>query len=516
METKLAVPIAADNLEKAKEQIKAAVAGGAEMLELRSDYLAALSVGLVRELIGEVRTIAGEKIPVVVTCRDKRQGGAIGYPDQLRVEVLSGALEAGAELIDFEYTNFLNTENQEKIKRALSQSLKGRLILSAHNFETKFDNIEKLYRQILTMYPAAIPKLVYTANHINDCFEGFDLLHKRSGEQIIFCMGAAGLFSRIVAKKLNSFLTFASIDKKTATAPGQLTLEEFKGLYRVDSIDSATKFYGVIANPVAHSLSPAVHNACFGAAKMNKLYLPLLVGGGTKELNGFLNNVIARRWLDFGGFSVTIPHKQSALNYVRARDGFVDLLVEKIGAINTLLIGPDSKLSACNTDYASALDLIFLTFRESGADLKDMPTVVIGAGGVARTLVAGLKDSGAKITICNRTVERAEKLAGEFDCEFAPLDELVNIQMSLVVNCTSVGMYPNVNATPLPKECLKEDMVVFDSIYNPRETLLLRQAKEAGAKTIDGLSMFVNQAVVQSKLFTGKKANPKVIRKVVG
>ena len=172
--------------------------------------------------------------------------------------------------------------------------------------------------------------------------------------------------------------------------------------------------------------------------------------------------------------------------------------------------------SACNTDYASALDLIFLTFRESGADLKDMPTVVIGAGGVARTLVAGLKDSGAKITICNRTVERAEKLAGEFDCEFAPLDELVNIQMSLVVNCTSVGMYPNVNATPLPKECLKEDMVVFDSIYNPRETLLLRQAKEAGAKTIDGLSMFVNQAVVQSKLFTGKKANPKVIRKVVG
>ena len=516
METKLAVPIAADNLEKAKEQIKAAVAGGAEMLELRIDYLAALSVDLVRKLIGQVRTIAGEKIPLVVTCRDKRQGGAIGYPDQLRVQVLCCALDAGAELIDFEYENFLHTENQEKIRRALSQSLKGRLILSAHNFETKFDNIEKLYRQILTIHPAAIPKLVCTANHINDCFAGFDLLHKRSGEQIIFCMGAAGLFSRIIAKKLNSFLTFASIDEKTATAPGQLTLEEFKGLYRADSIDSDTKFYGVIANPVGHSLSPAVHNACFSNKKMNKLYLPLLVGGGGKELNSFLNNIIARRWLDFGGFSITIPHKQRALNYVMAKDGFVDPLVEKIGAINTLIIGPDSKLSAYNTDYASALDLIFLTIRESGADLKDMPTAILGAGGVARTLIAGLKDAGAKITIYNRTLARAEKLAGEFDCEFAPLDELVNVRASLVVNCTSVGMYPNVNATPLPKECLKEDMVVFDSIYNPRETLLLKQAKEVGAKTIDGVSMFVNQALVQSKLFTGKNVNPKVIRKIVG
>jgi len=513
--TYLAVPIAAQNLDQARQQIRAAQASGAEMLELRTDYFENLNVDLVKKLIVEARSAAKPSLPVIVTCRDKKQGGVIDYPQQLRIEVLTAALKAGAEFIDCEYDNFLSAEVQEKIKVALAEGSKTRLILSAHNFDSRFEDIDGLYEDILTVYPAAIIKLVYIAKHINDCFEAFDLLANRSGDLIVFCMGAAGIISRIIGKKLNSFVTFASIDDKSATAPGQLTIEQLKKLYRYDYINADTELFGVIADPVGHSLSPAIHNACFADKGMNKLYLPLLVEGGQREFDEFLNNILSRGWLDFAGFSVTIPHKQNALNYVRTNQGFVEPLAEKIGAVNTLLIEADGKLSAYNTDYTAALDAITSTLNITRADLKDLAVAVIGAGGVARAIVAGLTDTGAKVKIYNRTFKKAEKLAADFGCEFAGLDDLRTLDAKLLINCTSVGMYPNIDATPLPQECSKKDMAVFDTVYNPAETLLLKQAKETKAKTIDGLLMFINQARSQFKLFTGQNANTELMRKVI-
>ena len=513
--TYLAVPIAAQNLNEARQQIKAAIAAGAEMLELRTDYLENLSVDLVKKLIAETKSATSRGLPIIVTCRDEKQGGARTYPQQLRIDVLTSALKAGAEFIDFEYENLLSVENQERIQKALSQNSKSRLILSAHNFETKFDNIGKLHRDISTVCPAAIAKLVYNANHINDCFEAFDLLANSSGDSIVFCMGDAGLISRIIAKKLNSFLTFASIDDKSATASGQLAVEQLKKLYRYDDINTDTELFGVIADPVGHSLSPAIHNACFADKGMNKLYLPLLLEGGQREFDLFLNNVVSREWLDFGGFSVTIPHKQNALNYVRANRGFAEPLAEKIGAVNTLLINADGKLSAYNTDYGAALDSITSTLGITRADLKGLAVAVIGAGGVARAMVAGLSAAGAKIKIYNRTIERGEKLAADFGCDFGGLDELPTLDVKLLINCTSIGMYPNIDASPFPQECLKKDMAVFDTVYNPAETLLLKQAKETKAKTIDGLSMFINQACSQFKLFTGQNADIEIMKKTI-
>jgi len=515
METKLAVPIAAKDLDTAKGQVKKSLAAGAEMLELRTDYLECLSADLVNNLIAFVKSDSDKRLPIIVTCRDKRQGGVMDYPQQLRVDVLTSALKAGAEFIDFEYDNYLSMEVQEKIRLALSRSSRGRLILSAHNFETRFANIGKLYRDILAVCPEAIPKLVYKANHINDCFEAFDLLHQTSGERIVFCMGEAGLISRIIAKKLNSFVTFASIDDQSATAPGQLTIEQFKKLYRYDYIKSDTELFGVIAEPVAHSLSPAIHNACFAEKLMNKLYLPLLVKGGQQEFDSFLHSALFRKWLNFGGFSVTIPHKQNALNFTRVNQDFIEPLAEKIGAVNTLVISTGGKLSAYNTDYSAALDAITSTLGISRADLKDMPVAIIGAGGVARAIVAGLSDAGAKIKIYNRTVTRGEKLAAEFNCDFAPLDDLKNIDAKLLINCTSIGMYPNVDATSIPQEYLKKGMAVFDTVYNPSKTLLLKEAKKKRAKTIDGISMFVNQGLAQFKLFTNTDGNAELMRKIV-
>jgi 3-dehydroquinate dehydratase/shikimate dehydrogenase len=492
-----------------------ALAAGAEILELRTDYLENLTVDLVKDLIAVTRNATEQPVPLIVTCRDFKQGGVRPYSEQLRIEILTEAVINGCDFIDCEYDNFIYPAAQATLKPVLADNPKIRLILSIHNFKSRFEDINGLYQDILKVYPTAIPKLVYTANHINDCFEAFDLLHNTGGDSIVFCMGAGGLVSRIIAKKLGSFVTFASINAEAATAPGQLTIEQFKGLYRYDNIDSDTELFGVIADPVGHSLSPAIHNACFADESMNKLYLPLLVEGGREEFDEFLNNVLAREWLDFKGFSVTIPHKQNALDFVKAKDGFIEPLADKIGAVNTLIIGTDGKLSAYNTDYAAALDAITSTMGITRADLKDLPVAVIGAGGVARAIVAGLSDVGAKIKIYNRTLEKAEKLAAEFNCDFAGLDDLPNVETKLLINCTSIGMHPNIDATPFPQEGLKEDMVVFDTVYNPAETLLLKQAQEAGAKTIDGISMFVNQGLAQFKLFTGTDGNAELMRKTI-
>jgi len=519
--TYLTVPIAASDVKQAREQINSARLGAAEMLELRTDYLTGLNTSILRQLIEDAKQT---ELPVVVTCRDKRQGGAREYSLQLRSQILAEAIAAGADFIDCEYENFLVPEIQEKIKTALTRSPRARLILSAHNFEGRFADINKLYRDILTVFPESIPKLVYTANHISDCFDAFDLLNKKGGDPdkigIVFCMGQSGLISRIIAKKLGSFVTFASIDDESATAPGQLTIERLKHFYRYDSINAETGLFGVIGCPVGHSLSPAIFNGAFEEASLNKIYLPLLVDGGKAGFESFMGGVFSRPWLGFRGFSVTIPHKQNALEFVREHEGFVEPLAGKIGAINTLVIesratSDGQRISGYNTDYAGAMEAITSSLGVGRGELKGKSVAVIGAGGVARAIVAGLSDAGAKIVIYNRTVERGEKLAAEFNCDFAPLNDLSNLSAELLINCTSIGMHPNTNATPVAKEYIKNDMVVFDTVYNPPQTLLLKQAKDKGAKTIDGLSMFVNQAVAQFKFFTGKDADTKLMRKLV-
>ena len=584
--TYLAVPISAQSTDQARRQVADAVSAGAEMLELRTDYLDRLDKDSVAALIAAAKSSIPASMPVIVTCRDSREGGVGNRPEALRIEVLLAAIEAGADFIDLEYANFVQPQIGQKIRSALAGCPRSRLILSAHDFRGKLADIRQFCRDIQQAFPVAIPKLVYTANHINDCFDAFDLLHDgnvapppsgvkdpsrgRLGymatpDLIVLCMGQPGLISRVLARKLGSFVTFASLDEQAATAPGQLTVGTLKHLYRYDRLDAATELFGVIADPVSHSLSPAIHNACFTEQGMNRLYLPLLVQGAEAEFDQFLDNILARPWLDFRGFSVTIPHKHSALKYVHDKGGFVEPLADKIGATNTLIVGPPwrgrpalasrghlglarldrdtaaesgvqgqdalatrgqgqdalateagpHQLAAYNTDYAGALDAITAGMGIERKDLRGVPVAVVGAGGVSRAIVAGLTDVGATVTIYNRTVERAAELAAEFRCESAGLDKLSGMSAKLLVNCTSIGMHPNVDATPVPAEYLKPDMTVFDTVYNPAETLLLRQASEKGAKTIDGVAMFVNQAAAQFRLFTGQSGNTGLMREVV-
>jgi len=483
------------------------------MLELRTDYLENLTPETAAQLIRYSKNLP-DALPVITTCRDKSQGGAIDYPLDLRIRTLTAAVKAGSNLIDLEYQNLKQPGVKQKIKTALAEKSFTRLILSAHNFHSKFGDIKELCEQILAGQPDAIPKLVYKANCIDDCFEAFDLLHNTDSDLITFCMGELGMTSRIIAKKLDSFVTFASLDEDSATAPGQITIEKFKDLYHYDSITPDTRMYGLVGSPVAHSAGPTIHNASFAAANLDKLYLPLNVLPGEENFQSFMQNVISRPWLGFHVFSVTLPHKQNALQYTRQNDGCIEPLTEKIGAANTLIIDTDRKLSAYNTDYAGAMQAIIAGIGSS-EKLKNMTAAIIGAGGAARAVIAGLDNAGAKITIYNRTVEKAENLAREFNCDYAGLDQLKNLNAHLVVNCTSLGMSPNVNASPIPPEYLNKNMAVFDAIYNPPETMLLKNAKKIGAKTISGLDMFVNQAAEQFKLFTGQKPDKKLMRKKI-
>lgn len=509
--TYLTVPISASTPDEALSQASAAKDAGAQMVELRTDYLENLTVDMFDDMFARVLR-AG--IKTIVTCRDSSEGGQNDYPRKLRIQILARAAHTGADFVDCEYANFTKPDVSKFLKDALESS-KTRLILSAHNFKTPFKDIEAVYDGMLMAYPDAVPKVVYTAKHVNDCFAAFGLLHRKDRDAIVLAMGEHGLITRILAKKFGSLVCFACLDEKTATAPGQVSIAQMKNLYRYDSMNSKTQVFGIIGSPVSHSKSPAIHNACFGACNMNRVYVPILLKGDRLEFNRFMENVKDRHWLNFGGFSVTIPHKENALAYTNHIGGFAEEQASKIAAVNTLAIGFNDRLSAYNTDYAGAMDALVKTMGIDKAQLEHKPVAVIGAGGVSRAVVAGLTDAGAKVTIYNRTLSRAKKLASEFACHHASMDDIASLDAEIIVNCTSIGMYPDVNSSPLPASVLKKTMVVFDTVYNPAETLLLKQAKKAGAKTVPGVEMFIYQAMEQFTHFTGEKADESIMRGVI-
>lgn len=496
MNCKLTVPISAQTPSEAVIQAQKASKAGADAIELRADFLKGLTPQIAADLVKNIKN--STNIPLIFTCRDSAEGGQNNYPSNLRLQSIIAAIENNADFIDIEFANFNSA--RDKILPLLENS-KTRLILSTHDFEKSISDPGKIYNDIKAAHPDAIPKIVCTANHINDCFPALDLLHSTNDDLIVLCMSPAGIISRLLAKKLNAFLTFASLEDAAATASGQVTIEQMKNLYRFDKIDEKTALYGIVGSPVAHSKSPNLHNSLFDKTKLNKLYLPLLVDGGSDEFNTFIDNIRKRPWLNFHGLSVTIPHKQNAINYTTQQGGSVESLCDKIGAANTLLLEPDS-IKAYNTDLDGALDSITTAMNITRESFKDMSVTIIGAGGVARAIVAGLTDCGANVKIYNRTLSKAKTLAEEFGCDFAPLDELKNINASLVINCTSIGMHPDFNASPLPANLITQEMTVFDTVYNPPRTLLLTFAEHAGAKTIEGTQMFINQAKAQFKLFT--------------
>jgi 3-dehydroquinate dehydratase / shikimate dehydrogenase len=339
-------------------------------------------------------------------------------------------------------------------------------------------------------------------------------------------MGEAGLISRVLAKKFGAFLTFASLESGSETAPGQVSIRDMKRLYRWDTLNPRTKVYCVVAQPVAHSMSPAIHNTAFDHAGWDGVYLPLLVNAGYESFKAFMESFVPFEGLDLSGLSVTIPHKENALKYLREKGAAVDPLAASIGAVNTIVIdrssGGGPKLSGTSTDYGAILDSITAKLGVTREALAGYRVAVIGAGGTGRTAVAALAHYGATVVVYNRTHERAEALAAEFNRKRGKVvaarpEKLCDSCCQIYLNTSSVGMHPNVNASPFgdapPK--LAPDTLVFDTVYNPIKTKLLQQAEAAGARTINGVEMFVRQAAAQFEAWTGKPAPVDVMRAVV-
>ncbi|MCP4375728.1 MAG: shikimate dehydrogenase, partial [bacterium] len=387
----------------------------------------------------------------------------------------------------------------------------GTIISSHHDFETCPDDLDQQAEK-LDASPAAVNKIAFNTTNPADTLRAFDVVRNSSKPTIALAMGDTGLASRILAGKFGAFGTFATLAEDMASAPGQPTVSELRELYRWDAINAETELYGVIGCPVGHSMSPAIHNAAFGAAGVNGVYVPLLIEPGSENFNNFLEALLARPWLGWRGLSVTIPHKHNALEFVGEEN--CDPLAVRIGAVNTITISPEGTLRGDNTDYAAAIDALCDTMGIERQGLAGREVAVLGAGGAARAIVAALTHYNASVSVYNRTVSRAEALAGEFGASSAGLDAAANMQAEIVINCTPIGMHPQVDASPL-EQIPASVKVLFDTIYNPIGTQLLAMARKAGCLSVTGVDMFVNQAVAQFETWTGKQAPRDVMREVV-
>ncbi|MEM1063571.1 MAG: shikimate dehydrogenase, partial [Planctomycetota bacterium] len=310
---------------------------------------------------------------------------------------------------------------------------------------------------------------------------------------VAFCMGPSGLVSRYLAGRNGAPWTYASFSGGRTLAPGMVSYEQLRA-WRYDAVGPDTRLFAVLGDPIAQSLSPAVHNAAIENAGLDAAYVPIRL-----SKDEFEEGVETLAEVGFGGFSVTIPHKEAALAWAESRDP----AATRIGAANTLVRGDDGKWTASNTDLPAALSSLVDAMRttDPAATLERKTALVLGAGGVTRAVASGLMDAGAVVTICGRTAEKAAALAEELGCVSVTWENRSARRYDIVVNGTPVGMHPEPDAAPLPENAVADGAVVFDTIYNPENTLLLKRAQARGAATVSGVEMFVRQAAAQFRAF---------------
>lgn len=507
--TLLAVPITAADTASARKQILSAQNANADILEFRLDLMTNADWPAL---------LAETSLPVIATLRPTDQGGRFTGSEDERLELLKKIAQAKPAFIDFEWPHFASSSKARETITAITSDRLGTdkpaLIMSFHDFEKVPTDLDQIV-SAMSDTPAAVVKIVCFAQSIQDNFTLFDFAHRATHPSIILAMGPAGQISRVLAPKLGTFLTFSSLSAAESSAPGQIPIDQLHSLYNWDRIRYTTSVYGVVGFPVGHSLSPAIHNASFENIGFDGLYLPFLVQPDYDHFTAFMDSFLSRPWLDLRGLSVTIPHKENAMRYLREHDGTIDSAAQRIGCVNTVVISPDGKLAGYNTDLDGALDALTAGLGIARTDLAHREVAVLGAGGAARAVVAGLTELGAKVHIYNRTAERAQQLADEFGATAVPLSELPRTSARVIINCTSLGMHPNIDDSPFPSDSLTADMVVFDTVYNPLRTRLLTEAAAAGAKTISGADMLVNQAAAQFKLWTNRPAPTDLMHRVL-
>jgi 3-dehydroquinate dehydratase/shikimate dehydrogenase len=338
--------------------------------------------------------------------------------------------------------------------------------------------------------PADLYKIVTTATTLQDNVVMMKFLEKNSDRYSLIglCMGEQGIISRVLGVRAGSAFTFAAVSEDEKTAPGQVTAQELRSTYRIEQVDPATRVYAVAGDPVLHSLSPAIMNAALRRETVNGVYVAL----HAKTLKDLLACV---RDIPIHGLSITMPYKEAIVSHLDNTDAHT----AKIGACNTLVRAQDGKLYGFNTDAAGVVRPL-----QQRISLEQAKILVLGAGGAARAAVYGLKERGAEVYILNRTLGPAQKLAHSARARLVKRADLKKLTFDVIINATSVGM-GNTKESPLNENEIKT-RYVFDMVYDPPETRLMKMAKAAGAEVIPGIEMFVQQAARQFEIWTGKPA----------
>src|SRR5437667_1386201 len=467
---------AADLVEKAEALVR-----DNTFLEFRLDYL--LRPGLALPKIKRFLDYHPH-IVAIATCRRVASGGKFKGSIASELDILSKAVAAGCQLVDIEL------QTAARLKPAQLQRLRTRaaVILSYHDFRATKKLEETLEK--MSAYPADYYKIVTTATTLYDNVVMMKFLEKRSDMPSLvgLCMGEQGIISRVLGVRAGSVFTFAAISEGERTAPGQITASELRSTYRIEQVDAATRVYGVAGDPVAHSLSPAIMNAALRRENVNGVYLAL----HAKTLKDLLACV---RDIPIHGLSITMPYKEAIIKFLDNTDSHTT----KIGACNTVVRAQDGKLYGFNTDSAGVVRPLEQRIR-----LDKSKILVLGAGGAARAAVYGLKERGAEVYILNRSAGPAQKLARSARARLLKRAALKKQTFDVIINATPVGM-GNTRESPLNEDEIQA-RYVFDMIYDPPETRLIRLAKGRGAQVIPGIEMFVHQAARQFEIWTGNPA----------
>ena len=443
---------------------------GADLIELRLDTVSDPDAA---------GALEGRRVPVIVTCRSKAEGGKFDGSEEERWRILSEAQKLGADYIDVEWKSGF----YELIERRRGRGI----VISHHAFEGVPADLEARVKAMRAT-GAEVVKIAVMARRLSDNLPLINIARFQTAPFVGLAMGEAGLASRVLAARFRSSWTYAG----ESVAPGQIPPARLLHEFSFTRLTEQSAFYGVVGRPVTHSVSPAMHNAAFRSLGIDAVYVPLAAA----DFDDFLNFAEA---LDLVGASVTAPFKLPAFECA------VDLddVSRRVQSVNTLM-RRERQWVGCNTDVAGFL-----------APLKDVPlrgmrATVLGAGGAGRAVSVALASAGAKVTIAARRAERARLVAamtGATPSEWPPAPQ----SWDLLVNATPVGTAPDIGETPLPGATFGGHLV-YDLVYNPLETRLLRDARAAGCRTIGGLAMLVGQAQRQFEWWTGETINPHVMR----
>lgn len=461
----------------------------ARWIEVRLDYLQ--STRQIDDLLSRLKDLPHRRHSLIFTLRRQNAGGrfAGSIASQLFWLVRAAALGQWLDL-EIETIRMQGAQVVPNLQRTGA-----RLIVSCHDFKGTPARLNHIARELLETGGDLI-KIAAQANSLSDAARLLSIqrnLARKGHPSVVLGMGPCGVATRILGPSQGAEFTYAALNRGKESASGQLTAPALAKIFKIHRINLKTRIFGLLGCPLSHSLSPALYNAAFARLHTNAIYLPFETG----DLGDF--PFWAKR-LKVKGLSVTLPHKAEVVRFASNQDP----AARRVGVVNTLR-RRRGRWFGYNTDARG----IEKPLEELGLHLKDKEVLLLGAGGAARAVAAVLRQKKARVLICNRTLAAAQRLARKFGHRVVRAGKLRGHHFALIVNATSVGMWPKVNEVPVDLTGVSAD-VVFDLVYNPPDTRLLREARRRKMQTISGMKMFVSQAEAQFKILTGRRLPPEV------